>query len=408
MVSQVTPKSLKNSKLFQPIKVGKNEFSNRVVFAPSTRFRAAQDHTPSDLQLQYYDDRTKYPGTLIITEGTVPNEKTGTYAGVPGIFTENHIKGWKKINDKIHENKSFSSIQLWGLGRAADPAQNKKEGQKYQAPSPIYQDEEAEKAAKEAGNELVAYTTEEVDQLFEEYVKTARNAIAAGFDYVELHGAHGYLLNQFFEASSNQRTDKYGGSIENRARFPLALVDRLTEEIGAERLAIRISPWAKFLGMKGVDDKESHPIATYGYFLGQLQQRADAGKQLAYVSIVEPRVAGNVDVEAENIHGDNTFVKTIWKGVLVRAGNYTYDAPDFKQLLEDIDDGRTLVGFSRFFISNPDLVYRLRDGKTLTPYDRSTFYADNNWGYNTYDVSDGKQKFDEEAEKARKPTTLVA
>ena len=408
MVAPVTAKALKDTKLFEPIKVGKNEFSNRVVFAPSTRFRALEDNTPSDLQLDYYDARTSFPGTLIITEGTVPTTKTGTYPNVPAITTDAHVKAWKKINDKIHENKSFSSIQLWGLGRVADPAQNKKEGQKFKGASAIYNDEETEKAAKEAGNELEAYTTEEVDDLIEEYVKTGQRAVEAGFDYVELHGAHGYLINQFFEASSNQRTDKYGGSIENRARFALSLVDRLSEAIGAEKLAIRISPWAKFLGMKSEEDKEAHPVATYSYFLGQLQQRADAGKELAYVSIVEPRVAGNLDVNAEDVVGDNLFVKLIWKGTLLRAGNYTYDAPDFKQLLDDLSDGRTLVGFSRYFISNPDLVQRLHDGKELTPYDRSSFYRYDNWGYNTYPTSEGKEKFDEEAEKAHKPAPIKA
>ena len=407
MSSQVTAKALKDTKLFEPIKVGQNEFSNRVVFAPSTRFRALEDHTPSDLQLAYYDARTKFPGTLIITEGTVPTTKTGTYPHVPAITTKAHIKAWKQINDKIHENKSFSSIQLWGLGRVADPAQGKKEGQKFKGVSPIYHDEETEQAAKDAGNELEAYTTQEVDELIEEYVQTAHRAVEAGFDYVELHGAHGYLINQFFEASSNQRTDKYGGSIENRARFALSLVDRLSEAIGAHRLAIRISPWAKFLNMKSEQDKEAHPVATYSYFLGQLQQRANQGKELAYVSLVEPRVSGILDVNAEDVVGDNLFVKLIWKGTLLRAGNYTYDAPNFKQLLDDLSDGRTLVGFSRYFISNPDLVYRLYEGRELTPYDRKTFYRNDNWGYNTYNAFGGKQKFDEEAEKARKPGVIT-
>lgn len=406
MSTPIVPIALKDTKLFESIKVGKNEFSNRVVFAPSTRFRALDDHSPSDLQLDYYDARTKFAGTLIITEGTVPTTKTGTYANAPGIFTEKHVQQWKLVNDKIHENKSFSSIQLWGLGRASDPVQNKKEGQKYKAPSPIYVDEEAEKIAKDAGNELEAYTTEEVDDLIEEYVETAKRSVAAGFDYVELHAAHGYLINQFLEASSNQRTDKYGGSIENRARFALALVDRLSAEIGAERLAIRLSPWAKFLGMKSEEDKEAHPIATYSYLLGQLQKRADAGKELAYVSIVEPRVSGILDIKPEDMAGDNTFAKIIWKGVLLRAGNYTYDAPKFTQLLEDLSDGRTLVGFSRYFISNPDLVHKLHSGKALNPYDRKTFYGLDNWGYNTYPTAEGKEKYDEETERAHKPAAI--
>ncbi|PVH15854.1 uncharacterized protein CXQ87_003710 [Candidozyma duobushaemuli] len=398
---EITP--LKNTKVFEPIKVGKNELSTRIIFTPSTRYRALDDHTPSDLQLVYYDDRSKYPGTLITTEGVLATEKTGSLPRAPGIFNEKHIKEWKKITDKIHENKSFVTIQLWALGRVADPAQNKKEGQKLKGVSAVYPDEDVEKAAKEAENELEAYTTEELDQLVEEIAESAKRSVEAGFDYVELHGATGYLFHQFFEVSSNKRTDKYGGSIENRSRFNLAVIDRITEEIGSDRLAIRLSPWLRYNGMKSNDD-EIHPVATYGYFLSELQKRADAGKPLAYISVIEPRVP---EMSAgEDSFASNEFIKTVWRGNLLRSGNYTYDVPDFKDLLHDLEDDRTLGGFSRYFIANPDLIFRLRDGKALTKYDRDTFYTNQNWGYNTYLKADEKKDIDEEAERAHEAAPI--
>ncbi|PVH16559.1 uncharacterized protein CXQ87_004854 [Candidozyma duobushaemuli] len=397
--------ALKATKLFQPLKVGKNTLAHRAVFAPSTRFRALPDHTPSDLQLEYYDKRSRFPGTLVITEGTLPSLSTGVDAKVPGIYSEKQVEEWKKITDKIHENGSFASVQLWGLGRGADPVQSKKEGLQYRGVSAIYHSQESEQAAKKAGNELEEYTTQEVEQVVQDFVKAGQNAVKAGFDYVELHGATGYLINQFFESSANKRTDKYGGSIENRARFALELIDGLSEAIGPEKVAIRISPWLKYTGMKAEQD-EIHPIATFGYFLGQLQKRADAGREIAYVSLIEPRIPGMSS--NEDAFGSNAFAKSVWKGILIRSGNYTYDVPDFKQLLEDIDDDRTLAGFSRFFLSNPDLIYKLQDGGELEKYDRKTFYTSTNWGYNTWNGWDEANEFDMKTEKSRRPAPIGA
>lgn len=153
---------------------------------------------------------------------------------------------------------------------------------------------------------------------------------------------------------------------------------------------------------------EVHPVATYGYILGELQKRAASGKELAYVSVIEPRIVPSSEtVVADALeNGDNTFVRTVWKGILLRAGNYTYDAPEFKQVVEDVSDDRTLVGFSRYFIANPDMVTRLHDGKPLNQYDRSTFYTFDNWGYNTYPSLGQSKLFDKESEKARKPAKI--
>lgn len=399
-------KPLKDTKIFNKIKVGQNEFSHRVTMVPTTRYRALDDYSPSDLMLQLYDDRTKTPGSFVITEAALASPALGVDPNIPGIWTDSHVQGWKKITDAVHKNGSFIGIQLWSLGRLAQPEPTKKEGYRLIAPSAIYPDEATEKAAKAAGNEIHVPTTEEIEKLIkEDFVRAGKNALAAGFDYIELHGAHGYLIDTFMQSCSNKRTDKYGGSIENRARFALEIIDALIPVVGAHRLAIRLSPWARFQGMMGAIDDVS-PVAQFGYFISELQKRAERGQELAYISLVEPRVFGYQPLEYEDF-GDNTFVRSIWKGILLRAGNYTYDAPEFHQALADAADDKTLIGFGRYFTSNPDFVERLRNGKELTEYVRELFYAKDNWGYNTFGKYGEKIVFSEERERQRKPQKIA-
>ena len=400
-MSGVQIEALKDTGLFKSLKVGEHTLSNKVVYPPTTRLRALDDHTPSDLELEYYDKRSKYAGSLLITEATFVSEQAGLYSNVPGIWNEKHVKGWKEITDRIHENGSFISSQFWFLGRVGDPQLLKDRGLDFVAPSAIYPDDTTKEKAEAAGNPIRALTEKEIhDIIYDTYTNAAKNAIAAGFDYIELHGAHGYLLDQFLQPATNQRTDKYGGSIENRARFVLELVDHLTTVVGANKLAIRISPWATSQGMKA-DQDSTHAVTTFSYLLHELQKRADSGNELAYVSIVEPRVLGIIDVEKSQQAGDNTFVGQIWKGVILKSGNYTYDAPHFKTLLHDISDNRTMVGFARYYTSNPDLVKRLYEGWALTPYDRNTFDSANNWGYNTWNNYDEKSEINKDAEISR-------
>ena len=381
---QIEIAPLGSTKLFQPIKVGKNILPHRVAHAPTTRFRAAKNHTPSDLQLEYYKTHSQYPGTLIITEATFTSEQGGMDLHVPGIYNDAQTKAWKKINDEIHANGSFSSMQLWYLGRVANPKDLKDAGLPLIGPSAVYWDEESEKLAKSVGNELRELTEKEIDHIVEvEYPNAAKRAIEAGFDYIEVHSAPGYFLDQFLNPASNKRTDKYGGSIENRARLLLRIIDKLIGIVGAKKLGVRLAPWSSFLGME-IEGEEIH-----SYILQQLQQRADNGQQLAYISLVEPRVTGIYDVSLKDQQGrSNEFAYKIWKGNFVRAGNYTYDAPEFKTLLHDLDNDRTIVGFARFFTSNPDLVEKLKLGKPLNHYDREEFYKYYNYGYNSYDESE--------------------
>ncbi|KRZ98344.1 uncharacterized protein AC631_05897, partial [Debaryomyces fabryi] len=212
--------SLKNTDLFKSVKVGEHTLSNKVVYPPTTRMRALDDHTPSDLELEYYGERSKYPGSLLIAEATyvaeqaglndsIPAEWNSEPAGyVPGIWNEEHVKGWKKITDKVHENGSFISSQFWFLGRVGDPQLLNDRGLDYVAPSAIYPDEDFKKKSEAAGNPLRALTEKEIhDLIYITYTSAAKNAIAAGFDYIELHAAHGYLLDQFLQPAGNERTD---------------------------------------------------------------------------------------------------------------------------------------------------------------------------------------------------------
>ncbi|KAI5956836.1 hypothetical protein KGF54_000454 [Candida jiufengensis] len=392
---------LKDTLVFEPIQVGDVTLSNRIVYCPTTRFRAAKSpneigaHLPSDLMLEYYSQRAQYPGTLLVTEATFVSRGAGGYDGIPAIATEEETKAWKKIVDAVHAKKSFISLQAWFLGRVADARILKKEGQKYVAPSVIYPDGRTKHLSEKAGLPLTELSIPEIhDLIHKDYAIAAKNAMSAGFDFFEIHFAHGYLPDSFLHESSNQRTDKYGGTIENRARFGLELIDHLSTIIPPSKLAIRLSPWAEIQGIY----EETSPIPQFSYFLDQLQKRANNGQELGYVSVVEPRVQGVVTADLEDMKGSNQFVEEVWKGITLRAGNYTYDAPEFKQIKEDVSNGRTLVGFSRYFISNPDLVSKLKnDPSSLVKYNRELFYQPYNWGYNTYDGKD----YDEDTEKKR-------
>lgn len=393
---------LQDSILFEPIIVGHAKLSNRVFFAPSTRFRVLPDGTPSDLNLEYYDKRSRYPGSLLVAEGTSVSDKFGLHAfpsDVPGIYESSHIEAWKKITDRVHANRSYISLQLFAAGRIAVAAGAKKNGRPIYAVLPIFHSEEAELAAKESQVEIHELTLEEIQELKSDFVQAAENAVVAGFDFVEIHGANGYLLDQFNGHVSNQRTDQYGGLIENRARILLELVDEISKKIGADKVGLRISPWSRFQGLLAEDETVS-PVAQFGYLLGELQKRAEKGEEIAYVSFVEPRWNGTA-------FGANDFIYSVWKGVVLRAGGYADDKPEFSSAVADASRGNTLIGFSRYYIANPDLVDRLATGAELTHYERETFYTVSNWGYNTFKAFWESAEFDEEIERKRLPRKIA-
>lgn len=398
---------LNNTKAFEPIKVGENTLSSKIVHAPTTRRRANDDHSPSDLQLQYYDDRTKEPGSLAVTEAIFVSERTGLYEYMPGIWSQDQVKSWKKITDQVHKNKSFISAQFWALGRVADAEYMKKKGLDILAPSAIPFSGNKQDIDKFGTGFRAATTQEMKDIIYQDFSNAAKNAMEAGFDYIELHTLHGYFLDQVLQSNSNHRTDEYGGSIEKRANYVLELIDHLSSVIGAHRVAIRLSPWATFQDMLGADN-DPLPVDQFGYLIAQLQKRADQGQEIAYISVVEPRVSGNMDVLVDEQKGSNQFVYDLWKGVIMRAGSYSYDAPKFNTLREQVEDNRTLVAFGRFFTSNPDLITRLKNGNPLVPYHRDTFYnPQENFGYNTYSRYGESQDIDEAKERSRKSKSLI-
>lgn len=395
-------KPLKDTNLFKPIKVGDNTLNHRISHLPCTRFRP-ENQVPSDLMLQYYDDRTKYPGTLVAIEATSVSNETGS-GKAPGLYTDQQVQAWKKIVDKVHDNKSFISAQLWHMGRESDPKYLKNNGAKFGSASAIYWSEQSKKLAERVGNPIVEYTQDDIQDIISQFVNATKNAMEAGFDYVELHHGNGYIFEQFLFPASNVRTDKYGGSIENRTRFVLETLDRLFEVIPASKIGIKIAPYISnpgFLGFK----EEIHPIVTYGYLLSELQKRAEKGNELAFISISDAR-QDEIDLNPELKSID--WIKNIWKGVIIRGGNYSFETGEMTNIFNDVNyDDRTMIGFGRHFVANPDLVEKLENGWDLNHYQRQYFYTGTNLGFNTYPKHGETLEFDEATEKARKPKALV-
>ncbi|VEU22184.1 DEKNAAC103196 [Brettanomyces naardenensis] len=364
--------------------------------------------------LKYYAERAENNGGLLVVEATAPTSRLGLYANTPILENDKQVEGWRHVVESVHDNGSFISIQLCGLGRTADAALLRKHNLPLVAPSPIYINEnftphttQSREADEAAHNPLRALTVDEIHSFVEDYAAAARRAIeGAKFDIVEIHGAHGYLVEQFLSSAANHRTDEYGGSIENRARFGLEGVDALIAAVGAEHVTIRLSPYATFQATEGVNADIS-PIVSYGYVLSELERRAKAGKRLAYVSFVEPRVSGADDV-VDPPKVNTSWVNEIWKGVLLRTGGFLHDEgyPDLRKYV-DADD-RTLIGVSRYYTSSPDLANRLRNGYPLTHYDKPTFYVPkSNKGYLTFAKYGEKALDDDSPEIKAEPRPLA-
>ncbi|CCH40622.1 NADPH dehydrogenase 3 [Wickerhamomyces ciferrii] len=389
--NKIKPVPLKDTNLFKPFKLGDLELQHRLVLAPLTRLRADFVTFVLNVELssKYYDQRSKTPGSLIITEAALYSyEAGGYYDGKPGIWNQEQINAWSKIFDKIHSNGSFVVQQLFHLGRQAIPEKVFEKGITYRAPtSGIYIDDGSypyEEKAKELNTPLTEYTTEEVEEEVKNFVQGGINSIKAGADGVQIHAANGYLLNEFLDHLTNKRTDKYGGSLENRSRFVLEIVDGLSEAIGAEKISVRLSPWSQYGDFKGIQ-KDPELLAQYAHIVGELEKRRLDGKGIQFIDLVEPKIdGGRVNEDSgvtKDTHG-NEFIYDIWKGPIVRAGNYIQE---IERLKKDVDhDDRTLIAVGRHFVSNPDLVERLKNGYPLTKYDRSTFYTSGEAGYTDY------------------------
>ncbi|KAF5386475.1 hypothetical protein D9757_005940 [Collybiopsis confluens] len=374
MVTTPTPaQTIAKAVLFSPAQVGNMHLKHRVVLAPLTRFRANEAHVPNPIVKEYYAQRSSTPGTLLITEATLITHQAGGYAHVPGIWSDDQVARWKEITDAVHANGSYIYLQLWALGRAAIPGKPGYEANfpyDYVSPSTLSMNpDEPQKPRPLAKDEIKEYS--------QWFATAATNAVErAGFDGVEIHGANGYLLDQFFQDVSNDRTDEYGGSVENRARFPLEVVDAVVKAVGAERTGIRLSPWNFFQGMRMKD-----PRPTFRHFVEELKK---AHPKFSYLHLVEPRVDA-VEIR-EDVPQDenNDFIREVWTQEgnarwFISAGGHDRDLA-----IRTVEQKGGVAAFGRAFIANPDLPYRLRHDISLNKGDRNTYYLPGGTGPEGY------------------------
>ncbi|MCP4808534.1 MAG: alkene reductase [Proteobacteria bacterium] len=359
-----------SSPLFSPHLLGTLRLSNRVVMAPMTRSRATPDHTPTPIMAEHYAARAD--AGLLITEGTAPDANGCGYARIPGIWSVEQAAAWSEVTDAVHARGGRIAIQLMHTGRVGHPL-NQPEGAELLAPSAVpldgemYTDQEGPQPHPVAR----AMTEAEIEAAVQGYVEAARNAVDAGFDLIELHGANGYLIDQFLSPNSNLRTDGWGGDLAGRARFALTVARRVVQAIGSERVGIRLSPGGVFNGILPWDAV----AGDFTWLAGEL-----GAVELAYLHLVDHSSMGAPPVAAEL----KAAMGQAFGGSIILSGGYDRDRAD-----ADLAAGRgQLVAFGRPFISNPDLVTRLRERAALNDPDFGTFYAPGAKGYNDYPTLD--------------------
>lgn len=375
--------TISESKIWQPLQVGKVKLAHRVAMAPMTRYRNADDHTPLEMMTKYYADRASVPGTLIVTEATAVEAGTEGEANLPGVGTSAEVAGWKKIYDAIHAKRSFVFQQLWDLGRGGDPEYLTKCGHKYISSGDL----------PLKGSSSVrpsAMTEEEILDKIDQFRQAARRVVDAGADGVEIHGAHGYLIDQFTRDSSNNRTDRWGGSTENRSRFLLEVVEAVVGEVGADRVGLRLSPFGTYQ-----DSYSSDTWEQTGHVLESIKQK---GHRLAYLSFVEPRFdpslygktppPGHPNPFGNRAQSTLTFLEQ-WQDTspVMVAGGYSAETA-VRALEETYKDYKVIIAFGRPYVANPDLVFRVKHMIAFTPYERATFFTNKKHeGYNDYAFS---------------------
>lgn len=353
-------------KLFEPARIGDIEVANRVVMAPLTRSRAdeaAGDIPGSPMNVEYYRQRSN--AGLIISEGTQVSPVGKGYMATPGIYSDAQVEGWKPITQAVHDAGSKIVAQIWHVGRVTHP--NLTGGVQPVAPSAVTPKVIAyTRAGKVEALEPRALSVAEIKDIVAEYRRGAANAIRAGFDGIELHGANGYLIDQFLRDGANQRSDEYGGSIENRARFALEVVDAVVAEIGAGRVGIRLSPVTP-----ANDLSDSDPQAVFGYLIEELDKRG-----IAFIHFVEGATGGPRDIPGF----DYAWARKAFKGAYIANNGYTRE-----MAIEAVDSGRAdAVAFGRAYIANPDLVQRLKLNAPLNTPNPQTFYSHGEEGYIDY------------------------
>ncbi|HHP7230830.1 MAG TPA: alkene reductase [Xenococcaceae cyanobacterium] len=354
--------------LFSPFQLGSLSLPNRIVMAPLTRMRAGVGNVPQPMNAQYYAQRAS--AALIITEATQISPQGVGYPHTPGIHSPEQVKGWKLITQAVHSLEGRIFLQLWHVGRVSHPYLQTN-GELPVAPSAIAPEGMA--VTYEGEKPFViprALETEAIPDIVAQYRQAAKNALKAGFDGVEIHSANGYLLDEFLQDGSNQRSDRYGGSIANRARLLMEVTEAVTDIWGGERVGVRLSPSSTFMSMH-----DSNPQALFGYVGKELNRFG-----LAYLHIVEPRIKGDTNVEDDSSGLGVKFFRPLFQGTLITAGGYTRETGNAVLADGDAD----LVAYGRLFIANPDLPERFRLETSLNSYHRATFYTQGQQGYIDY------------------------
>ncbi len=357
--------------LFKPLRIGDIELKNRIVMAPLTRNRATRgSDAPNELNVEYY--RQRAGAGLIVTEGTQVSQQGQGYVWTPGIYSEAQTTGWKAITDAVHAEGGKIIAQLWHVGRVSHVSLQPDNAAPV-SPSPI---QAKTKTYIESGFAEVSTPRElsldEIPAIISEFVAAAENAKAAGFDGVELHGAHGYLIDQFLRDDSNKRTDRYGGSIENRVRFAIEVVEAVSNVFGKGRVGIRISPVSP-----ANDARDSNPQALFEHLVARLN---DTG--IAFIHVVE----GATRDDRNYLPFDYGALRKGFKGAYIGNNLYTRELA-----IEAVEtDAADAIAFGRLFIANPDLVERLKRDAPLNQPVVETFYGGDAKGYTDYPALAGK------------------
>ncbi|MDZ4367766.1 MAG: alkene reductase [Afipia sp.] len=352
------------SKLFDPYKLGAVTLTNRAVMAPLTRNRAVAGFVPNPLAIEYYGQRAS--AGLLITEASQVSQQGQGYQDTPGIYSKEQVAGWRKITDRVHERGGHIYIQLWHVGRISHTTLQANGG------APV-----APSAVRAKGKTFVGGTFADVSEpraldlgeipgIIENFKRASANALEAGFDGVEIHGANGYLLDQFAKDGANKRTDAYGGSIENRARLMLEVSKAVAAEAGADRTGIRISPVTP-----ANDISDSNPQPLFDHIVDQLN-----ALKLVYIHVIEGATGGPRDIAPF----DYDSLRKRFSGAYIANNGY-----DFRLATEVLEKNKAdLIAFGKPFISNPDLVERLKLGAPLNDFDKATFYGGDAKGYTDY------------------------
>jgi N-ethylmaleimide reductase len=353
-----------SSRLFEPYKLGPLTLPNRFVMAPLTRNRAGQGLVPSPLAVEYYGQRAS--AGLLITEASQVSPQGQGYQDTPGIYSAEQVAAWRRVTERVHARGGRIFLQLWHVGRISHTSLQPNGGAPV-APSAI-----RAKGKTFVGGKFIeiseprALELSEIPEIIESFRRGAANAIAAGFDGVEIHGANGYLLDQFAKDGTNKRTDAYGGSIQNRARLMLEVAAAVSAEVGAERTGIRISPVTP-----ANDVSDSNPQPLFDHIVDRLN-----ALKLVYIHVIEGATGGPRDIAPF----DYGSLRKRFKGAYIANNGYDLALAE-KALSANAAD---LIAFGKLFIANPDLVERFRRGAPLNAPDKATFYGGDAKGYTDY------------------------